>query len=540
MPRFNPPHSIVPDKPIGRRVPDSAVITVLVGVGFLVRSAIAWAPLEWLLRHVLADDSFYYLTIARHFVDGKGFSFDTLAETNGFHPLWMTALLPIYAVIEDQVIAIHAAITFSAILDTASIFVLFRLLGEFGATLFARCLTAGIYSLSPALLTHAGPLNGMETSLNVFLMLAYFRQYWRVSSLTHFEKKDALSLGVISGLLLLVRTDNVVIVGFTLLCFPILSVTRSKQDFRVLLQAMVVILLICLPWLAWSFSQFGTIVQVSGVSVAFMTRLEHQLQGWTGVDYVLQFVKNIAITLTFFPVMLSETRLTSAAGLAVTSISLLFLFSAGIGLKFRNQTARVLPFSLVVLGSAILFVLVHTLRGIYLRGWYYVSLFPALLLCLALLIQIILDSWPRKRTRYLILLSVGLLYSISLPTLLCERDGQIDKFMVVQVMNKILPEGSRVASGNAGVYGYFFEKGLVVGIDGLVNNEAHESIRQKNLEDYCRRSGITHVVDPVGALERTAWYWNKGQDSPLKSMDVIYSRPGTRPADDILVARLKN
>src|SRR4051812_10146858 len=43
-----------------------------------------------------ADDSFYYFRTAQHIVAGDGSTFDGINFTNGYHPLWMTLLLPIF------------------------------------------------------------------------------------------------------------------------------------------------------------------------------------------------------------------------------------------------------------------------------------------------------------------------------------------------------------------------------------------------------------------------------------------------------------
>src|SRR6185437_1388760 len=43
-----------------------------------------------------ADDSFYYYRTAQHIVAGDGSTFDGINFTNGYHPLWMTLLLPIF------------------------------------------------------------------------------------------------------------------------------------------------------------------------------------------------------------------------------------------------------------------------------------------------------------------------------------------------------------------------------------------------------------------------------------------------------------
>ena len=51
---------------------------------------------RYLVLTALHDDGFYFLTIARSIAGGAGPTFDGLAPTNGFHPLWAYALVPIF------------------------------------------------------------------------------------------------------------------------------------------------------------------------------------------------------------------------------------------------------------------------------------------------------------------------------------------------------------------------------------------------------------------------------------------------------------
>lgn len=44
------------------------------------------------------DDAFYYFRTAEHIADGDGATFNGLEPTNGFHPLWMALLVPVFAV----------------------------------------------------------------------------------------------------------------------------------------------------------------------------------------------------------------------------------------------------------------------------------------------------------------------------------------------------------------------------------------------------------------------------------------------------------
>jgi len=44
----------------------------------------------------IPDDGYYYLLIARNYVAQGSFTFDGINDTNGFHPLWMLALVALY------------------------------------------------------------------------------------------------------------------------------------------------------------------------------------------------------------------------------------------------------------------------------------------------------------------------------------------------------------------------------------------------------------------------------------------------------------
>jgi hypothetical protein len=47
--------------------------------------------------HFLFDDAFFYLQIARHVAEGHGSTFHGLGSTNGYHPLWLAACVPLVA-----------------------------------------------------------------------------------------------------------------------------------------------------------------------------------------------------------------------------------------------------------------------------------------------------------------------------------------------------------------------------------------------------------------------------------------------------------
>ena len=94
-------------------------------LGLLVRLAVAWKPLPTLISKVLPDAAFHYLTIGRHLVEGLGPTFDTLAPTNGFHPLWMGAVAGLTTLLgPESPLTLHGVLTAGVLLDGLTALVL--------------------------------------------------------------------------------------------------------------------------------------------------------------------------------------------------------------------------------------------------------------------------------------------------------------------------------------------------------------------------------------------------------------------------------
>jgi len=92
---------------------------------------------DWLIRYPFTDDAFYYAQIARNIVSGKGVTFDGLHETNGFHPLWLLLLLPIYALFSGDWLPLRVILGLQALLAAASSALLYAVLRRWTGRLLA-------------------------------------------------------------------------------------------------------------------------------------------------------------------------------------------------------------------------------------------------------------------------------------------------------------------------------------------------------------------------------------------------------------------
>ena len=78
--------------------------------GFALRLRKAWADIPAIIASI-PDDAFYYFEIARNIANGRNVTFDGETLTNGFHPLWVVFLTPLYWITDDPDLAVHLAFT---------------------------------------------------------------------------------------------------------------------------------------------------------------------------------------------------------------------------------------------------------------------------------------------------------------------------------------------------------------------------------------------------------------------------------------------
>ena len=496
-----------------KRAEGPAVVAALA-----VRLSIAWAPVGWLLRMILGDDPFYYFTIARNVGRGYGFTFDTIAPTDGFHPLWMIVILPIFKLVQDPVLAIHVVLTVSALCDVAALILLRGLFRDLDVRPGVSLVLVTLYAVSPILISSSGPMNGLETALNLAATFAFLRLYRRALVGTPRTIATTVLFGVSSGILFLARTDNVILLAFThavLLWRQSGDRTRIRHWIGAVLTASVV----SAPWLLWVCVKFGSPVQVSGLAVAYFMRALVGAQGWTGLDYGIKVLRNLGTVTTYFPVYHRNVDSLAAAstGNVVVTLALaggaIYLYGTDSRERQRAFLKRLAPWVPVVLAGGA-FVFVHTMRAVELRGWYYASLLPASYAVLGITGDYVVSRStmaPRRTKTCLLAAGTGalvLVLTLSLRAGLSRRCGEIDGYDMIRAVNKALPDGVLLGSWDAGLFGYFYERGEVVNLDGSVNNEIYDNIRNRSLGEYVARQHIKYLLDAAGAMELVRPYWN--------------------------------
>jgi hypothetical protein len=190
-------------------------------VGVLLLTGVQIVPGDWsllqiwpiqrlaLLRNCVAltlDDGFYYFKIAQQIAYGAGSTFDGAHPTNGYHPLWLLCLTPIFWLTSAPDTALILGVIFQGVLlalGACLVYYIARLsFGRFAASLMAMLWVALVYKMA---------LYGLEWGLHTLGMLAVIYIYLRWFGDAPSRPLDYLRLGLFLGLTFLARLDTLLL-----------------------------------------------------------------------------------------------------------------------------------------------------------------------------------------------------------------------------------------------------------------------------------------------------------------------------------------
>lgn len=222
---------------------------------------------EMVMRGPLYDDSFYSFEIARNIARGAGSTFDGVTPTNGYQPLYVFLLVPVYALAgQNATLPIYLALFGSALCNVLTGWILFRLVRAY-ASQRAAFFGLVLWAFGPAIVRQA--VNGLETSLAMLLIAASIEYYLRVFRRAPApSRRQALTLGALLGLSVFARVDALLLVaalGVDAL------VRRRPGEMRALGWAAAAAALVMLPWCVGSQALFGSPLPESGRATRFLS-----------------------------------------------------------------------------------------------------------------------------------------------------------------------------------------------------------------------------------------------------------------------------
>ncbi len=488
----------------GILAPQRVTLAALLAVSLALRLIVAWRPIPELVLKTLPDDAFYYFTTAHNIAHGLAASLDGHTATNGFHPLWMAMLVPVCRVLERD-LAVHAALTLTALLDTATIALVYmaarRLTGRQAPSLLA----AAAYALNPVIVLSA--VNGMESAVVLFTGVLLLNLYLRLLD-PRTRSPGLLTFavfGAVAGLAILARTDGVFLVIALLLALT--TMLQPLPWHRPAVAAVVAILVVA-PWFGWSLARFSTPFQVSGEA---STWIEHRAFDPAANrpfrDSLGHGASRIQRSLT---ANLAEDyfygRIWLVAGLATLAGAAAVAAMRG-QVRPRGWRSFHGPLLLMPPTAAFLALLIaHDGVRWVVREWYFLPVVPLAALWLALaaaaLESIVADqAAPASRRWGLALVAaVGLAFLVPYAARGSEdwRQGryywQADYYRAARWMDSNLPPNAVVGAFNAGIVSWFSGRSTI-NLDGVMNARAYHALKGQDLIAYADSAGITHIAD---------------------------------------------
>jgi hypothetical protein len=215
------------------------------------------------LRHLLlrvVDDAAYYMNTAQNMARGLGMTFDGIHPTNGFHPLWLLMLVPLFLYHGTPETMIRLVVLLQILLLSVAFLVVYRTQSR----QFSRraALLSGIGFLW---LVFMQGVNGMESALFALLLVVLYAYGSKISQGPITWARAAL-FGVILGLLLLSRLD-MIFIPLAMLAFAIPYVlnaaTRSRAVMAIVVAGAATTAIVA-PYLLFNLAQFGSPMPISG------------------------------------------------------------------------------------------------------------------------------------------------------------------------------------------------------------------------------------------------------------------------------------
>ena len=299
--RMTPPE---PRQPLDMSHRQRAILLTLLAAQLALRIAIVAYNGPLTDQDLYGDDAFICHKLAMNIAHGAGIT-QAGEPTNGFQPLFVFLLAPVFLVLDAYPATIASALlntVFSA-LGSLLLFAILRRL----ASLRAGFVGVVLWTASPYLTRVS--LNGMETALANMLMLLVVHAHLRSMTPTgRWTLGTGGLLGAIMGLAILARFD----LGLLVLTAggDQVRVRIRRRELGPLVMTMAVGACCLAPWFAWSYTVCGSLTPVSGEASRTISQLyghprgpqRHptyfplgEVPGWFYADNVQQAARTVLV-----------------------------------------------------------------------------------------------------------------------------------------------------------------------------------------------------------------------------------------------------
>ncbi len=535
------------------------------GASLLVHLAWSLADGYRVLEWFWTDDAFYYFAIARNVLQGKGVTFDGFGPTNGFQPLWMMLMLPIFALEPfGLLVPFRVLIAVVGVIHGLTGWVLYRSARNFLSPWVALGLAAS-WSLGAGPWTFVAK-GAMETPLNALSLAVLWATVVDMHQRGSYTHPSSLwRFGWALAFAFLARLDNVFYAAAFGLWW-LYQVGRiqilhdsTKPRWRRIVPTLRLLIPVLTPglvlgggYLLWNAWYVGSLIPVSARVKHWWGTLGATPYGvpfggnwfWRGVKSLLDprvkegpwgyamlpltrlyegYIQPFLIQFPWFEEMYRIRRLMVGYGPLLAMVALVLGITRRLWLPYMRRG---------VLWPWILAALIHGLYYDYVnhmaqRYWYWAGQ----MMFAHVFAAVLVEAWIiRNRTRWGHLSlthwgwGVAVLVAFLVPFAQktwprpspypAEQHLYLDYARWVEEHTE---PGSIVGATGAGSLGYFVQGRQVVGLDGLVGPAEYvEALTQGRMVEYWREKGLDYVLINKGMRQSVVY---RGLEPYLEGLD---------------------
>lgn len=225
---------------------------------------ILFRPLASATAFCVIDDAMYYLKIAQNVIATGRCTYDGITLTNGFHPLWLLCLLPVYAVARDPFVAMRLVFVLVFLLLCACLLLLRRASDRLHLPVSGRFVMGFLILLNLRTFTLFYGL--LESPLVLLTYLFYVVFSLKTGSSRWRVPRVAFWNGMLIGLCFLARLDSFLLAvayGLILTVRAIRDRTGWLEWIKAAMASATGCLLVALPYLITNQVVFGRLSTVS-------------------------------------------------------------------------------------------------------------------------------------------------------------------------------------------------------------------------------------------------------------------------------------
>jgi hypothetical protein len=486
------------------------LLLLLITASFVLRLFLINQDISVLLNKFLADDTYYYYALAKNIVNGHGIVFNYGITTNGFHPLYVLILVPIFKLLYPLGVnlPIYASLFIITIFSIGTSIFLYLIVSKL-LNKEAGLLAAFIWLFNPYVLFVS--LMGMETPIQIFFisLLTYF--IVTKGSETQFSTRESVIIGILIGTIFLSRMDGV-FVGIGVIGALMIRKLSKNKELKIanlkrlfsykqsdLVTIVLTASLTVLPWIVWNLIELNRITPVSGEALRMM-RLSVS-------SYPHLVIGSIYTTGLFVANFFIYPTMNIIIGFSVVFLALIVPFIILMLKKDVLISKLILSLDFLVISSVVYYVF-YWFYELGFRGWY--SLYTSFLVTIVfstMIIKIIrrIELKKVKQIAYILLICI-LVSTFIFGGIIKYNEGNYPqeklKWEIGNYLDENIPQNETIGSFNTGIYQYYTMNHDIINLDGVMNPQACQARKDGNIEDYILEKNITYITDPPSYVEK--------------------------------------